>query len=93
MSHFIYWYAECRYAKCHYAECHRAECHRYVQCHWAECRYAECHYAECHYAECRYAECCGAILFKSEAKIGTPTKQITTVHIMTNRRPLWKSKN
>jgi hypothetical protein len=40
MSHFSYYYAECRYAECRYAEC----------------RYAECRYAECRYAECRGAD-------------------------------------
>jgi hypothetical protein len=35
LSHFIYYYAECRYAECHYAEC------RYAECHYAECRNAE----------------------------------------------------
>jgi hypothetical protein len=45
MSHFIYFYAECRYAECPYAECH----------------YDECRYAEYPYAECRYTECRGAV--------------------------------
>ncbi len=39
MSHFIYYYAECRYVECRYAECHHAEC-RYAKCHYAECRCA-----------------------------------------------------
>ena len=55
MSHFIYYYAECRHAECRHSECRHAEC-RHAEC------YAKCPYAECCYAKCRYAECRGALL-------------------------------